>query len=185
MAGAKAMLLTARVQEYTDFIAANTHRHLHGARRGTALSTPMPIGAPSRQGAVYTDTYKDSPARRDGVHHQVYSDVHNIIDIVHALTRRRHTPPTCPSPMKQTTTCFADEAKASHPIRHQQGGHHKARHRRGEGHPHLYHRALTSRRDTAKHHQSDGRTAPPFYITTILSPTWRRRDLKTTTIAAA
>jgi hypothetical protein len=30
--------------------------------------------------------------------------------------------------MKQTTPCFADKAKASHPVRHRQGGHHQARH---------------------------------------------------------
>jgi hypothetical protein len=57
MAGAKVMLLTARVHEYTNSTAANTRRYLHGAPRGKAPSTPTPTWCPSRRGAVYTDTY--------------------------------------------------------------------------------------------------------------------------------
>jgi hypothetical protein len=97
MAGAKVMLPTAREHEYTDSTAANAHRHLHGAPRGRAPSTPTPtwcpsrwgavytdaymeplevgrrlhqrlLGAFSRQGTVYIDTYMNSPPMRDGVH---------------------------------------------------------------------------------------------------------------------
>jgi hypothetical protein len=140
------------------------HRHLYGAPRGRAPSTSTPKRTPRRGRMAFTSSLLRHP-------HQ------HISDIVQAPTRRSRTPPTCPSPMKQSTICFADEAKASHPVRHRQGGHHQAWHRQGEARPHLHHRTSTSRRDTAKHRRSDGRTTQPFYITTTpSSPSWRRRD---------
>jgi hypothetical protein len=52
------MLPTARVQEYTDFIAADAHRHLHGAPRCRVPSTLTPTRSPSRHDVVYTDAYR-------------------------------------------------------------------------------------------------------------------------------
>jgi hypothetical protein len=178
MVGAKVMLPTARVHEYTDFFATNVYTNTYTEPpRGRAPSTPTPTRGPLEAGRHPHRHLDGVPANAGWQSHQVYFDIHKrTIGIVQAPTRRSHTPLTCPSSMKQTTTCFADEAKASHPVRHRQGGHHQAWHRRGEGRPHLHHWTSTSRWDTAKHRRSDGRTAPPFYITTTpSSPSWRRR----------
>jgi hypothetical protein len=59
-------------------------------------------------------TYKVYANQALHAYHQVYIDIHTniIFDIFLAPAGRSYTPPTCLSPMKKTTTCFADDAKA-------------------------------------------------------------------------
>jgi hypothetical protein len=101
---------------------------------------------------------------------QVYFDSTSTpcIDIVLAPTIRSHPVAMSFSDKDNHLLLGTDEAKASHQVRHRQGGHHQAGHRRGEGRllvwadeaRHLHHRTSTSRRYAVEHHRSDGLTVP-------------------------
>ena len=117
-------------------------------------------------------------------------------NIVLAPTRRSYSTDMSFSDEANHFLPGTDEAKASHHVRHRRGGHHQARYRRGEA----AHLSELTRPDIfiIGHRQAGGirlsiagaTDVPlrlPFIITSSSSTprTWRRRDLKTTTIAAA
>jgi hypothetical protein len=105
---------------------------------------------------------------RDDIQVHLDSTSTTCIDIVLAPTIRSHPADMSFSDKDNHLLPSTVEAKASHQVRHRQGRHYQAGHRRGEGRllvwadeaSHLHHRTSISRRYAVEHQRSDGLTAP-------------------------